>query len=228
MSLPVLDVKELSFAYPAKALLFEHVNLQVCAGEAVAIVGRSGCGKSTLSLCLAGIIPRLIGGQLQGEVRLFGTPTKEMTLASISSRLGVVFQNPDTQLFFSTVEDELAFGPENLGCAPQEVKHRIAEVLESLGIEHLRHSHPHQLSGGQKQLVALGAVLTLQPDIIIFDEAVSQVDKAGRALVFAAMAALKQAGKTLIIIEHELENLHMADTIKVLRGGRLELFAGQL
>ncbi len=228
MNAPVLAVHHLSFAYPGKSSLFEDVDFQAKAGEAIAIVGRSGCGKSTLAHCCAGIIPRLIGGTLQGEVELFGESVAVLPLSRISTRLGVVFQNPDTQLFFSTVEDEVAFAPENLGCSPQEVRERIGQALQMVGIEHLRHSHPHELSGGQKQLVALAAVLSLQPDILIFDEAVSQVDKAGKMLVFAAMNALKEAGKTLLMIEHDLDNLALADEIKVLRGGRLETFVGRL
>ncbi|HZK24788.1 MAG TPA: ABC transporter ATP-binding protein [Oscillospiraceae bacterium] len=228
MSLPIL-VKDLSFQYENDATqILRHLNLAVAKGEIVAVVGLSGIGKSTLCYCLSGLIPHVYGGMMEGEVLLQGQNTKELSLAAIATTLGIVFQNPDHQLFSFNVEDELAFGPENL-CVPRaEIARRIEEVLAKVGMQDYRDASPQQLSGGQRQLIAMAAVLTLQPEILIFDEAMSQIDADGKAMLKAMMLRLKEEGKTMVMIEHDLDNLQIADRVLVLREGQLSPYTGSL
>ncbi len=222
-----LETRNLSFCYSQHSrLILDKINLRVELGQVLAIVGLSGSGKSTLCYCLSGIIPLVQQGEMWGQVLIKGSQTREMNLPTIATRVGIVFQNPETQIFFPTVEDELAFGPENL-CIPQEeIGQRIEEGLRLVGMEAYRYMSPHHLSGGQKQLIALASVLTLKPEILIFDEAMSQIDKVGKQRIKEVILDLKKAGKSIIMVEHDLKNLDVADRILVLRQGRLEDFVG--
>jgi energy-coupling factor transport system ATP-binding protein len=228
VSLPI-EVKDLSFQYEeGAAKILRHLDLSVAKGEIVGIVGLSGIGKSTLCFCLSGIIPHVYGGIMEGEVLLNGQSSRELSLPTIATTLGLVFQNPDHQLFAFNVEDELAFGPENL-CVPRaEIARRIEEVLAIVGMQDYRHANPQQLSGGQRQLIAVAAVLCLQPEILIFDEAMSQIDAEGRAKLKAVMLRLKDQGKTMVMIDHDLDNLQIADRVLVLKEGRLFPYTGSL
>ncbi len=215
-----LEVSELSFSY-GEIPLFSDVGLSVSEGECVALTGPSGCGKSTLCYILSGIIPRSIDGNINGDVRLFGNNPSELSLSETIERVGVVFQNPESQLFSPTIEDEVAFGPENLCLPREEISRRITSALVAVGMQDFRHTNPSQLSGGQKQLVALAAVLALQPRALIFDESLSQLDPDSAALVKQAIQAQKQQGKAILIVEHNEENLDVADRIYTFANGRL-------
>ncbi|MCK4260373.1 MAG: ABC transporter ATP-binding protein [Halanaerobiales bacterium] len=224
-----IEVRNLSFRYfKQKRLILDDISLKINKGEVVAIVGLSGSGKSTLCYCLSGIIPNAQQGEMTGEVLIEGTSTTKMTIPTIATRVGIVFQNPDTQLFFPTVEDELAFGPENLCIESEEIGKRISESLKLVGMEAFRYKSPHHLSGGQKQLIALASALTLKPEILIFDEAMSQIDKTGKKLIKDVILDLKKAGKSVIMVEHDLNNLDIADRILVLQQGRIRDFEGEL
>ena len=224
-----IEVKNLSFQYAKDARKILHnLELTVATGEIVAIVGLSGIGKSTLCYCLSGIIPHVYGGVMEGQVYLNGRDTRDLTLPQIATTLGIVFQNPDNQLFSFTVEDEVAFGPENLCLPPEEIEHRITDALKKVGMSEFRHANPQQLSGGQRQLIALASVLSLQPEILIFDEAMSQIDRDGRKLILDMMLKLKAEGRTIVMIEHDFANLAVADRVLVLKGGHLAPFAGKL
>jgi energy-coupling factor transport system ATP-binding protein len=224
-----IDVIDLSFKYSGERKeIIKGINLEVKKGEVLAIVGLSGSGKSTLCFCLSGIIPHIYGGVLSGEVRIRGESTVDMDIAKIATRVGIVFQNPETQIFFPTVEDELAFGPENLCIAREEIGKRIEKVLSLLGMKRKRYERTEYLSGGQKQLIALAAVLTLEPEILIFDEVMAQIDKKGRELIKEMILELKDKGKTVVIVEHNLDNIHIADRKLLLKNGRLKEFAGDL
>lgn len=204
-----VQAKVLTFRYKGqKAPVFENVFFELEPGQIAAITGPSGCGKSTLGYCICGVIPRLIKGDFSGEVTLSG-------------RAGIVFQDPDTQIFLPTVEDELAFGPENLCLSREEIEARISSTLELIGLTDVRQENPSRLSGGQKQLVALGGVLTLSPDIIILDETLSQLDEKAQETVKKVLLALKQQGKALIMIEHDKNNLAIADQIWLLEQAQL-------
>ncbi len=226
MTLPIM-VNDLSFRYQgSKKEILTGINITVNQGEILAIVGLSGSGKSTLCYCISGIIPHIYQGELSGEVLLKGSSTRSLNLPRIATQLGIVFQNPETQLFFPIVEDEIAFGPENLCLAREEIGQRLAQVLELTGMERQRYSNPQLLSGGQKQLIALSSVLSLQPDILVFDEVMAQLDPAGKELIKNMILNLKEQGKTVIMIDHDCDNLVIADKVKILKQGRLLDFDG--
>ncbi len=226
MKQPV-EVHGLNFSYEKEGRqILKDIHLQVHRGEAVAIVGLSGIGKSTLCYCISGIIPHVYSGCMTGRVLIQGEDTRSLSLPQIATRLGVVFQNPDNQLFSPTVEDEVAFGPENI-CLPQaEIVRRVDEALSVAGIPHLRHASPHRLSGGQKQLVALASVLSLDPQILIFDEAMSQLDDLGRDSVRNLIRKLKEEGRTVLMVEHDFANLDVADRVMILEDGCLTECSG--
>ncbi len=205
-----VEARAVTFSYKGQAVpVLDKISFVLEQGQIAAITGPSGCGKSTLGYCLCGVIPNLIKGDFRGEV-------------SWQGRIGIVFQDPDSQIFFPTVEDELAFGPENLCLPRQEIGERIDKTLAQLGLTDLRLANPSRLSGGQKQLVALGGVLTMSPDIFVLDESLSQLDEATRPKIKGALLALKQQGKTLIMIEHDKNNMDIADQIWYLNKGGLE------
>ena len=224
--LPIM-VNDLSFRYQgSKKEILTGINITVNQGEILAIVGLSGSGKSTLCYCISGIIPHIYQGELSGEVLLKGSSTRSLNLPRIATQLGIVFQNPETQLFFPIVEDVIAFGPENLCLAREEIGQRLAQVLELTGMERQRYSNPQHLSGGQKQLIALSSVLSLQPDILVFDEVMAQLDPAGKELIKNMILNLKEQGKTVVMIDHDCDNLVIADKVKILKQGRLLDFDG--
>ncbi len=205
-----VEAGEITFSYKGQsAPALDNVSFMLERGQIAAITGPSGSGKSTLGYCLCGVIPNLIKGNFRGRVSLRGRP-------------GIVFQDPDSQILFPTVEDELAFGPENLCLSRQEIGDKIDKTLALLGLTDLRLANPSQLSGGEKQLVAIGGVLTLSPDIYVLDECLSQLDMSARFIIKDALLMLKKQGKTLIMIEHDQNNMDIADQIWFLNRGRLE------
>lgn len=225
-----IEVNKLYYKYPAGngTNVLDGVSLAVGKGEAVGIVGLSGSGKSTLCHCMNGLIPHVYKGELSGEVVIFGSPVANMKIADIATSVGTVFQDPDTQLFSPTVEDEVAFGPENLCIDREEIGRRIASALEQVGMTRHRLANPDQLSGGQKQLIAIASVLSLQPEVLIFDEIMSQIDTTGRKRIKEVIKDLKKNGKTIVMVEHNLDNLDLADRLMVMRKGKLVEFTGGL
>ena len=224
-----IELKDLSFGYSKNnKKILEDVNLTVKSGEIIAIVGLSGSGKTTLCYCMSGIVPHIYKGELTGEVFLDGDLIFDMNIPKIATKVGVVFQNPETQIFFPVVENELAFGPENLCIEREEIGKRIREVLSLLNIEDKRHEKTEHLSGGQKQLIALASVLTLKPEILILDEVMAQIDKSGKKAIKDIILQLKNEGKTVIMIEHNLNNIDIADRKLMLKQGRLQRFEGSL
>ena len=228
-----IEIKDLYYRYSGKeGNILDGVSLEVKEGEVVGIVGLSGCGKSTLCYCVNGLIPQIYKGELKGEVLIFGSPVREMRIADIATRVGTVFQDPDTQLFSPTVEDEVAFGPENLCLEREEIGRRITAALEQVGMSAHRFASTDQLSGGQKQLIAIASVLSLQPDVLIFDEIMSQIDRTGRRRIKEVIKGLKKSGKTILMVEHNLSNLdidnNIADRVMVMRKGKLADFTGEL
>lgn len=219
----VLEAKNLSFAYKPGEPILSDVSFCLHRGETVGIMGASGCGKTTFFYCLSGIIPKLYSGILQGEVTLLGEPIAEKTAGRISEQLGIVFQDPDSQLFSDLVLENIVFGPENLCVAPEEIRIRIQWLCERLPLELLLSQKTNALSGGQKQMVAIASVLAMKPSILFFDEALAQLDAAGRDAVYNVIAELKEDGCAIVLIDHEREHLQMADRILMMKeGGRFE------
>lgn len=217
---PTLVANRLSFSY-REGRLFSDVSFSAYAGEILGIVGVSGSGKSTLLSCLCGVIPRLIGGNISGEIIIDGIPTHSLTLPQLSTKVGIVFQNPETQLFLPTVEDEVAFGVENLCLPPAELARRIDDALEVTGMLACRTCSPATLSGGQKQLVVLAAVLAMEPALLLLDEVLAQVDAGGRLRILNTLTQLAAGGKTILMIDHDPENLKICTRLLQLENGRL-------
>ncbi len=215
-------VRGLTYRYQAGGpLVLKDIDFRVARGETVVVTGLSGCGKSTLCFCISGAIHHNRDGVMTGEMLLNGKNIRELRAASLSLEVGMVFQDPDTQLFSPTVEDEIAFAPENLCLPPAQIRERVEQALNLLGITALREANPYKLSGGEKHLVALASVLALDPPVLILDEVMSQLDQAGKKRVAAALQRLRDMGKAIIAVEHNLEALAFADRLMVMEKGAL-------
>jgi energy-coupling factor transport system ATP-binding protein len=219
-----VEVRNLDFTYEEGPQILHRVSFSLPQGSLTAVIGLSGCGKSTLCHCLCGLIPQALGGELSGEILLQGHDISGRPLAQLAQTIGLVMQNPDLQLVTTTVEDELAFAPENLCLSPAEIARRIERVLAWLNFEHLRLASPHDLSGGQKRLLAIGAVLTLEPQILVLDEPMSHLDQQGQKLVKDALLALLKEGCTIIMVEHDWQIATFADNWLVMIDGRVSYF----
>ncbi|MDI3481445.1 MAG: energy-coupling factor transport system ATP-binding protein [Tepidanaerobacteraceae bacterium] len=218
----IIKIEGLKFKYnPKGPWILKGIDLAARRGAVTAIVGLSGCGKSTLALALNGAIPQRIPGVMEGRVMIDGMDTRRVSMAKLALKVGLVFQEPDNQLFLPTVEDEVAFGPENLCLPPQEIEDIVKTTLRILGIEKLKDKNPAELSGGEKHLVALAAVLSLDPEIIVVDEPTAELDDENTRLVLGALERLKNEGKTVIIVEHNFNNLTFADSILLMAEGRI-------
>ncbi|MFY9114595.1 MAG: ABC transporter ATP-binding protein [Dethiobacteria bacterium] len=216
MSRPLV-VKNFSFAYKEEGRkIIDKISFSLDEGEVLGIIGLSGCGKSTLCFALCGIIPHFIDGYMEGEVLLFGKNTTELTLPGIATRVGIVFQDPETQLFLPVVKNEIAFGPENICLLREEIARRITEVAHLTKIMHLLERNPNTLSGGEQQLVALSAVLALDPQLLILDEVSSQLDAEHCEMIFDIVSALKEKGRTIVMVDHNYERLAPADKLLAL------------
>jgi len=209
-----------------KDWILRDVSLAVNPGELIGIIGLSGSGKSTLLKVLNGTIPKHLDAEIEGTVILKDQAITGHEPVMLAQTIGSVFQDPDDQILFACVEDEIAFGPENLCLAPEVIMQRITDICDFLGITDLRLRNPNKLSGGEKQLVVIASVLSLDVDILFFDECMSQVDRAGKDLLLERIKILKDSGKTIIMVDHDLANLVHADRIYQIQQGRLELFCG--
>lgn len=211
---------------PKRAL--DGVSFSVEKGSFVAIVGMNGSGKSTLAKCLNGLLLPTMG-----SVEINGMKTSdESHIWDIRSNIGMVFQNPDNQLVSSIVEDDVAFGPENLGVDPKEIRERVDEALMRVDMYDCKDKAAHMLSGGQKQRIAIAGAVAMRPSCIVFDEPTAMLDPAGRAKVMGIIEDLNKAGITVILITHFMEEAMEADRIIVMQNGRIigdktpsELFA---
>lgn len=221
--MPYIEIKNLSLRYSDNGpQILDSINTYIEKGRITAIAGLSGCGKSTLAFCLCGAIPKSLPGIMHGNILIEGKDIENISLPDLSQHIGIVFQDVDNQLFLPTVEAEVAFAPENLCLSREKIGTIVENVLETLGINHLRYSDPAKLSGGEKHLVAIASILSLDPDIIILDEVMSQLDKEYRELVTGILKKLRSRGKTIIMIDHSIKNLMLADTILLIKQGRLE------
>jgi len=218
----MIRVDDLSISYGRLAAL-KGISLYVAAGECVLISGPSGCGKTALARAMSGLIPHAIPAQIRGRVTIAGLDVATTPLPSLAQRVGIVFQNPATQLFHLTVAEEVAFGLHNLGLPENETRRRVDETLAALGLEGLRKQRPAELSGGQQQRVAIAAALAMRPQALILDEPTASLDVAGTRAVVGALQALRAEGMTLVIIEHRLADLlPLADRLVIMADGQIE------
>ena len=218
-----LQVKNLSFQYrDSERKALNSVSFQAKRGEFVAVMGPSGAGKSTLLLTLNGLIPHLIEGELEGEVVVDGWNTKEHQTRDFATRVGMVFQDFETQLFSTNVQLEVAFGPENLAIPPSEILQRVQESLRSAGLEGFEGREPATLSGGEKQRLAIASVLAMKPNLLCLDEPTSELDPTGRDDILAIARWVRESAFiTLIMVEHSSEEVLGADRIILLKGGKI-------
>ena len=216
----IISVKDMTFEYvsiDSKFRAIDNLNLEVKQGEFVAIIGHNGSGKSTLSKNLNAILV-----PTEGDIYIDGMNTKdEAKLWDIRQTAGMVFQNPDNQIVATIVEEDVAFGPENLGIEPKVIRQRVEESLKSVGIYELKDRQPHLLSGGQKQRVAIAGIIAMRPKCIIFDESTAMLDPSGRKEVMNVIKKLnKEENITTLHITHYMEEAVQADRVVVVDKGK--------
>ena len=220
----IVEVRDLSYSYPnAKTPALKGLDLTIERGEFVLLTGPSGCGKTTFCRCLNGLIPHFYNGDLEGEITVAGLSIRENPTHRLAQRVGLIFQNPDNQIFALTVEKDVAFGLENLGIEKRKMLERIDWALEMVGISHLRDRATHELSGGQKQRLAIASILAMRPEVLILDEPTSFLDPLGAERIFRVLDSLnKEHGITIILIEHRLDLASQhADRVVVFSDGRV-------
>ena len=209
-----------SYEYPSEdspVLAVKDVSLEIEDGSFVCICGENGSGKSTLAKLLNGLLQ-----PTRGEVTVDGATTsteEESALFAIRQKVGMVFQNPDNQMIASIIEDEIAFGPENLGVPREEIEERITYALEAVGMTEHRHHTPYKLSGGQKQRIAIAAVLAMRPEVLVLDESTAMLDPKGRREVLKVAHELHDKHITVILITHFMEEAVQADRVIVMNHG---------
>lgn len=204
----MISMEGLTYSYPqTKTPALRDVSLHVEPGEFVALIGANGSGKSTLCYALTGFVPHFFQGDMSGKVQVAGLQTSEHTLPEIVLVSGLVFQNPFNQISGTkyTVYEEVAFGLENLGVPPDEMRRRIDRALKLVGIADLAERSPYAMSGGQQQRLALASMLAMEPQVLVLDEPTSQLDPIGSREVFAVIRQLSQEGLTVVMAEHKLE-----------------------
>ncbi|AFC98857.1 putative ABC-type cobalt transport system, ATPase component [Methanocella conradii HZ254] len=220
----MISVKGLSFSFfSSERKALDRVSLDIGDGEFVAITGPSGCGKSTLALAMGGYIPHVFQGRMQGSVTVDGRSTAEASLSELASTICIVQQDPESQLCTLNVSDEVSFGPENLGLGVEEVLKRVDESLALVGAIHLKDRQVYELSGGEKQRVAIASMLAMRPKALILDEPTSSLDPSCASSVLSAIERLRaETGMTIIVIEHKLNRLmRLADRLVVMDSGRV-------
>ncbi len=221
----IVQISDLGFSYSTSTQPAIHkINLNIKKGEYIVIAGLSGCGKSTFCRCINGLIPHFYrSGTMKGKVIIDGLDTREHPLYEITQKVGMVFQDPESQLMSLSVERDIAFGPENLGLPREEIRSRVEEALELTKIQHLRERAPHELSGGEQQRVAIASVLALQPKILVLDEPTANLDPASAVDILNIIENLRVQKKiTVIIVEHRLELLlQNATRLLIMHDGEL-------
>jgi energy-coupling factor transport system ATP-binding protein len=223
----VLSLAGVRYRYAgAGTWALDGIDLEIAAGEVIGVCGPNDAGKSTLCLVAAGLAPASIGGTLEGDVRIGASDSRQIPPYEAAERCGILFQNAATQLTgtTSTVWEEIAFGPRNLGLTVDQIIERVDWAMGLARVEHLAERQPDRLSGGQAQLVALASVLALRPAVLVLDEPTSQLDPAGTRLVGETLARLAESGTALLIVEHKTDLLDvLCQRVVVVESGRIVL-----
>jgi len=215
----ILEARNIYYKYPDGTLALKGVNFKVKRGEMVALLGPNGAGKSTLFLHFNGILK-----PHKGEILIKGKPIKydSRSLLEVRKTVGIVFQNPDDQLFAPTVMEDVAFGPLNLGYSEEEVKKIVKEVLKAVGMEGYEDKPPHYLSGGEKKRVAIAGVLAMKPEIMVLDEPTAGLDPLGASKIMELLYKLNREGMTVIISTHDVDLVPVyADRVYVMNKGEI-------
>ena len=220
----IIRVQNVSFAYsreegsePVKAI--DGISFEIEAGSFTAIIGKNGSGKSTLAKNLNGLLL-----PTEGDILVADYNTKDDAhIWDVRQTAGMVFQNPDNQLVSAIVEDDVAFGPENLGVDPQEIRQRVDQALEAVNMGQFKNKAPHLLSGGQKQRIAIAGVVAMKPRCIIFDEPTAMLDPKGRKGIMAIIDELHREGITVVLITHFMEEAVRADRVMIMHEGKILL-----
>jgi len=220
----IISLRQVSFRYPKQdAPALSNVSLDIFPGELLALIGGDRAGKTTLCHLLNGLIPNLIRGELAGEIIIDGRPSSSYPQGGISRIVGLSLQDPESQLFTATVEEEVAFGPENLSVSPEEIDRRVTWALEVMGIADLRGKSPSALSGGQKQRLAIASVLSMLPKVIVLDEPLGMLDPRGRRELIEILAGLaKEKRVSVVISESRIDDfIETCDKVAILNNGSL-------
>ena len=215
MSHHIIEAENLNYTYPDKTVALDKVNFTITHGESVAVIGENGAGKSTLLMHLNGtLMPS------SGEIRIGHIPVTKKTVPAIRQNVGMVFQNPDDQLFMSTVFDDIAFGPLNMGLTEDDVQSRVKDALERVGMTDAARRHPHHLSGGEKRRIAIASVLSMSPNVLAMDEPSSALDSKSRRNLIELLKTFKH---TKIIASHDLAMIsEVCERTIILFRGKIE------
>jgi energy-coupling factor transport system ATP-binding protein len=219
---PAISLRGLSFTYRgADEPALRDIDLDVARGEFVVLMGATGAGKSTLARCLNCSIPQFYPGCLTGSVSVLGSSLAGATVSDLAGVVGLVSQDFDAQLFATNVRQEVAFGLEQLGVRRPDMQRRLAEALAMVGLQGFEGRDPGTLSGGEKQRLAIAALLALEPAILVFDEPTTDLDPLGKTAIFDVLGALRGRGSTIVLIEHETDAAARADRLLLMQNGRL-------
>lgn len=211
----ILD--SVSYSYNGTGRVLEDISVQIKPGEYLALIGANGCGKTTFLRLMNGLLSPSVG-----RVTVDGIDTKDSrTLPRVRQLVGMVFQNPDTQIVGMTVEEDVAFGPGNLGVASAEIRRRTLRNLEKTGIRDLAHRAPHSLSNGEKQLVAIAGILAMEPGYLVLDEATAYLDPAGRTRILALVSQLNRDGISVVHVTHDMDEAARAGRVLVMEKGKV-------
>jgi len=219
----VLEISDYSFWYPDGTQALKEINLEVDEGELLTVMGRNGAGKTTLCLSIVGIIPNIFPGEIKGRINIMGKNPIEHYVYEITKDIGLVLQDPESQIFTHSVLSEVVFAAENLGLPRDEIIERANWALEIVDLKGFEKAHPRNLSGGQKQRLAIAAALVTKPKMLVLDEPTSQLDPVGTREVLATLKKLKEEeGMTILMTEHKTDEIaEISDRIVVLEGGRI-------
>ena len=222
---PAISMRGVRYRYPeTQRDVLNGIDLTVARGEWVGVVGPINAGKSTLCFTCMGLIPHFFGGRLRGEVTVLGVESRTQSVAERSRRVGLLFQNPFTQVSGARerLDDEIAFGPENHGLPRAEIEQRVEEALGLVGLDAIRDRHPLSLSGGQLQRLALAGLLAMRPELLLLDEPTSQLDPAGSRSLFEVLSTLHRRGVTIVMVEQKLEAVaELCRRVVAMDGGRV-------